>query len=130
MYPSSAQAKTIHVDHLGGTDVGYRLSDNYDASKPTLVLVIPFTTTTEYYTPEFENKDLTSKINLLALEPLGHGKTVSKVENFTYWDSAIIFLKAMNALGVDKAFALGTSQGGWICARMALLASERVLKPR
>ena len=35
-------------------------------------------------------------------------------------------LQVMEALGIDKAFALGTSQGGWIVARMALLAPERV----
>ena len=32
----------------------------------------------------------------------------------------------MDALGIASAFVLGTSQGGWICARMALLAPERI----
>lgn len=36
-------------------------------------------------------------------------------------------LEVMTALGVQKAFCLGTSQGGWIVVRMALLAPERVL---
>ena len=35
-------------------------------------------------------------------------------------------LQVMDKLGIDKAFALGTSQGGWMVTRMALLAPERV----
>lgn len=35
-------------------------------------------------------------------------------------------LQVMEALGVKKAFVLGTSQGGWITVRMALLAPDRV----
>lgn len=35
-------------------------------------------------------------------------------------------LQVLDALGIDKAYALGTSQGGWIVARMAILAPERV----
>lgn len=118
--------KTLTVPHLGGTSVGYRLSSAVP-SKPTLVLVIPFTTTVDYYIPEFENAELTSKLNLLAVEPLGHGETRTKSETFTYWDTAHVILQLLNALGIEKAFALGTSQGGWIAARMALLAPEKVL---
>ena len=36
-------------------------------------------------------------------------------------------LQVMSALGIEKAFVLGTSQGGWITARMALLAPDRIL---
>ena len=65
-------------------------------------------------------------MNLLAIELLGHGKTRTKSENFTYWDTAIMSLQVMEALGVKKAFVLGTSQGGWITARMALLAPDKI----
>lgn len=65
-------------------------------------------------------------MNLLAIELLGHGQTRTKLENFTYWDTAIMNLQVMEKLGVKKAFVLGTSQGGWITVRMALLAPERV----
>ena len=34
--------------------------------------------------------------------------------------------QAMSALGIDKYFLLGTSQGGWIVARVALLAPSKV----
>ena len=90
--------RTIHVSHLGGIDVGYRLSSTSpDKSKPTIVLFNPFTTTADYYLPEFKNASLQKVANLLAIEPLGHGKTRAReVESFTYWDSAIMALQVLN----------------------------------
>ncbi|GLA77813.1 hypothetical protein AtubIFM55763_010004 [Aspergillus tubingensis] len=123
-----AASKTIQVPHLGGTKVGYALSnDTYDASKPTCVLINSMCATVSLYRPQFESAELTGAMNLLAVEPLGHGSTSSTSEHFTYWDSAIVALQVMDALGIQKAFALGTSQGGWIVTRMALLAPERIL---
>jgi len=116
---------TKSVPHLGGIEVGYRLS-SLNPSLPTLVLIIPFTTSVDYYLPEFQNAELTSKLNLLAVEPLGHGATRAKTDTFTYWDSAIAFLQLMDGLGIDRAFAAGTSQGGLMAARMALLAPQRI----
>ncbi|KAH8687853.1 alpha/beta hydrolase fold family protein [Tricladium varicosporioides] len=121
-----ANTRTIHVAHLGGIDAGYQMPRPYDPSKPTLVLVNSFTTSSELYRDQYANKDLTDKINLLAIELLGHGKTRTRSENFTYWDTAIMNLQVMEALGIKKAFVLGTSQGGWITVRMALLAPDKV----
>lgn len=122
-----AAKTTIKVPHLGGIDAGYRVSgDGIDASKPTLVLVNSMCTTSSLFESQFGAKDLTDAVNLLAIEPLGHGATSVKSEHFTYWDSAIMNLQVMEALGVDKAFTLGTSAGGWIVVRMALLAPEKV----
>lgn len=122
-----AATKTIEVPHLGGINAGYALSgDHYDASKPTCVLINSMCTTSALYRDQFSDTKLTDAMNLLAIEPLGHGSTSCLTEHFTYWDSAIMALQAMTALGIEKAFALGTSQGGWIVVRMALLAPERV----
>ena len=120
-----SSTKTISVPHLSIT-AGYRMSHPYDTSKPTLVLVNSFVTTTDLYQPQFESEKLTSAVNLLAIELLGHGKTRSLHENWTYWDTALMNLQVMEALGVKKAFVLGTSQGGWITVRMALLAPEKI----
>ncbi|TVY31949.1 hypothetical protein LSUB1_G008359 [Lachnellula subtilissima] len=98
----------------------------YDSSKPTLVLVNSFTTSSELYKGQYANKALTDTMNLLAIELLGHGKTRTKSENFTYWDTALMNLQVMEALGIKKAFVLGTSQGGWITVRMALLAPDKI----
>ncbi|KAF2085887.1 alpha/beta hydrolase fold family protein [Saccharata proteae CBS 121410] len=121
-----APPKPIRVPHLGGIEVGYKMPHAYDSSKPTLILVNSFTTSSELYRSQFANQALTSKMNLLAIELLGHGKTRTRRENWTYWDTAIMNVQVMDALGIDKAFVLGTSQGGWITARMALIAPERI----
>jgi pimeloyl-ACP methyl ester carboxylesterase len=120
-----AAKTTINVPHLGGISAGYR-STGIDPAKPTVVLINSMCTTSSLYNDQFNSKSLTNAVNLLAIEPLGHGATSSTTEHFTYWDSAIMALQVMEAQGVKKAFVLGTSQGGWIVVRMALLAPERV----
>lgn len=119
---------TTQVPHLT-TTIAYRTNTSTNPSKPTLVLIVPFTTTAAYYDPEFATSSLTDRANLVAVEPLGHGATRSQSENFTYWDSAMVFLQLLDVLGVQRAFVLGTSQGGWMGVRMVLLAPERVCSP-
>ncbi|KAL8371690.1 hypothetical protein RB595_001477 [Gaeumannomyces hyphopodioides] len=122
-----AAKTTVQVPHLGVT-AGYRLAGGtIDASKPTVVLVNSMCTTSSLYEHQFASAELSAAVNLLAVEPLGHGATSCPSDSFTYWDSALVALQVMDSLGVQKAFALGTSQGGWIVARMALLAPERIL---
>lgn len=122
-----AAKTTVQVPHLGVT-AGYQLGGNaVDASKPTVVLVNSMCTTSALYDDQFASDELSAAVNLVAVEPLGHGATSCPSEHFTYWDSALVALQVMDSLGVQKAFALGTSQGGWIVARMALLAPERIL---
>ncbi|KAJ3743116.1 putative alpha/beta hydrolase [Lentinula detonsa] len=121
-------ATTTKVPHLGGVTAGYRMSgDRYDITKPTTVLVNSMCTTVSLFNDMYSNTELTNAMNLLAIEPLGHGATSCPTEHFTYWDSAIIALQVMDNLGIDKAFAFGESQGGWIVVRMALLAPARIL---
>jgi pimeloyl-ACP methyl ester carboxylesterase len=115
---------TITVPHLGGSTIGYTFGKDYDAALPTLVMVNSFTTSVEQYRPQFADETLSSTANLLAIEPYGHGETRASWEQFTYWDSAIANLQVLEALGITQAFALGTSQGGWIAARMAILAPD------
>ena len=121
-----AATKTILVPHLGGIQAGYALSENFDPKKPTCVLINSMCTTVALYREQFASKRLTDAVNLLAIEPLGHGATSCPTEHFTSWDSAVMALQVLDGLEIEKAFALGTSQGGWIVARMALLAPERV----
>lgn len=119
--------KTVHVAHLGGIDAAYQMPKAYDSSKPTLVLVNSFTTSSELYSSQYANKELNDAMNLISIELLGHGQTRTKSRNFTYWDTAIMNLQVLEALGIKgKIFVLGTSQGGWITVRMALLAPGKV----
>lgn len=123
----TVESTTVQVPHLGGIKAGYALSGGvYDAAKPTVVLINSMCTTVSLYRAQFDDAALTSAVNLLAIEPLGHGATSCPTEHFTYWDTAVMALQVLDALGIDKAFALGTSQGGWMVTRMALLAPDRV----
>ncbi|KAJ6034940.1 hypothetical protein N7499_002156 [Penicillium canescens] len=123
-----AATQTITVPHLGGIKVGYAFAKNqYDPSKPTCVLINSMCMTVSLYHEQFNNEALNDAMNLLAIEPLGHGSTSSPSEHFTYWDSAHMALQVMDHFGIQKSFALGTSQGGWIVTRMALLAPDRIL---
>ncbi|GAA1993664.1 alpha/beta hydrolase [Amycolatopsis minnesotensis] len=98
----------------------------HDPALPTLVLINSYTTSAELYRPQFADPALGSAVNLLALEPYGHGRTRAAYRHFTYWDSAIANLQVLEALGIREAFVLGTSQGGWVVVRMALLAPDVV----
>ncbi|EFL25960.1 putative alpha/beta hydrolase family protein [Streptomyces himastatinicus ATCC 53653] len=118
--------KTVEIPHLGGSTVGYTFAGPYDPALPTLVLINSYTTSADLYRPQFADPALGSAANLLALEPYGHGRTRSTYPHFTFWDSAIANLQALEALGIREAFVLGTSQGGWVAARMALLAPDVV----
>ncbi|KAI6855951.1 alpha/beta-hydrolase [Hortaea werneckii] len=122
--------KIVHVPHLGGIDAAYQMPTPYDASKPTMVLVNSFNTSSELYKSQFANEKLTEKMNLIAIELLGHGQTRTKAEHFTYWDTAIMNIQVLEKLGMcgdgKKVFVLGTSQGGWITVRMALIAPDRI----
>ncbi|WP_055548390.1 alpha/beta fold hydrolase [Streptomyces sp. NBRC 110028] len=118
--------ETVEIPHLGGSTVGYTLARPYDPALPTLVLINSYTTSAELYRPQFADPGLGSAANLLALEPYGHGRTRASYPHFTFWDSAIANLQALQALGIREAFVLGTSQGGWVAVRMALLAPDVV----
>lgn len=124
----------IHVPHLGGIDVGYKMHP-YDPQKPTIVLVPPYSLEKDIFCVQFEDKELTNTANLIAIDPLSHGCTrATRRDTWTYWDSAEMNLQVLDGLSIDKVFVLGCAQGGWICVRMALMEPDRVsisiLSPR
>ena len=121
-----SNTETLSVPHLGTSTIGYRFGSPYDASLPALVLVNSFSTSVELYRPQFAHPELSKTANLLAIELYGHGETRASYEQFTYWDTAVANLQVLEALGISEAFILGTSQGGWVAARMAMLAPNAV----
>jgi pimeloyl-ACP methyl ester carboxylesterase len=122
----SGEPQTVSVPHLGGSTISYKFGTPYDPSLPTLVMINSFTTSMELYRAQYADSALTNAMNLLAIEPYGHGATRATWEQFTYWDSAIANLQVLEVLGIPEVFVLGTSQGGWIAARMAMLAPDTV----
>ena len=107
--------------------MGYQMPESYDSTKPTLVLINAFTTSSELFQPQFRDPNLRSHMNLLAIELLGHGQTRTAKKQWTYWDTAEMNLQVLDALNIDRVFVLGTSQGGWVTVQMALLRPEQVV---
>lgn len=120
-----SETQTVSVPHRGNSTIGYRFGAPYDPSLPTLVMVNSFSTSVELYRPQFADEALGKTANLLAIELFGHGQTRTSHEHFTYWDTAIANWQVLDALGISEAFLLGTSQGGWVVAQMAILEPER-----
>ena len=108
----------VNISHLGGSEIGCCFGADFDASRPTLVMVNSFATSCQLYRPQFNDKKLMEAANLVSFElygygyGYGHGQTRTGCEQFTYWDSAIANLQAMEKLNISSAFILGTSQGG------------------
>jgi pimeloyl-ACP methyl ester carboxylesterase len=90
------------------------------------MMINAFTMTSELYHAQFEDSQLNNALNLLAVELLGHGKTRTERSHWTYWDTAEMNLQVLDAMGIEKAFVLGTSQGGWVTVQMALMRPEKV----
>ena len=118
---------TIEVPHLNGTTVSYLLpSGPIDSSKPTLVFINGYTGNAHRFIAQLQDPQLTEVANLLAIEPLGHGGTTTKAPVYTFWDAAWVIYQALEALNVKKYLVCGPSSGGFIAARLALYAPDRV----
>ncbi|USW51829.1 Putative alpha/Beta hydrolase [Septoria linicola] len=62
---------TVRVSHLGGITAAYQTPKPFETSKPTIVLVNSFVTSSELFRPQFEDERLTDAVNLIAIDPLG-----------------------------------------------------------
>jgi 3-oxoadipate enol-lactonase len=69
---------------------------------------------------------LAPEFRCITWDERGFGATPA-TEEFTYWDSADDALALLSHLGIEKAFLVGMSQGGFLSMRAALRAPERVL---
>jgi pimeloyl-ACP methyl ester carboxylesterase len=69
---------------------------------------------------------LSGEFRCITWDERGFGQTEAK-GGFTYWDSADDALALLTHLGIERAFFVGMSQGGFLSLRAALRAPERVL---
>ncbi len=69
---------------------------------------------------------LSGEFRCITWDERGFGQTEANGP-FTYWDSADDTLALLSHLGIEKAFFVGMSQGGFISMRAALRAPDRVL---
>jgi pimeloyl-ACP methyl ester carboxylesterase len=90
---------------------------------PPVVLLHSFLMDTTMWQPQVEA--FGPDYRLIAIDERGHGDTPVNAP-FDYWDVARDALAVLDALNIDAAAVVGTSQGGFVALRMALLAPERV----
>jgi pimeloyl-ACP methyl ester carboxylesterase len=70
--------------------------------------------------------ELAGEFRCITWDERGFGATEA-TGPFTFWDSADDALALLTLLGVERAFLVGMSQGGFLSLRAALRAPERVL---
>jgi pimeloyl-ACP methyl ester carboxylesterase len=68
---------------------------------------------------------LSGEFRCITWDERGFGQTEAR-DPFSYWDSADDALALLSHLGIDAAFLVGMSQGGFLSMRAALRAPERV----
>lgn len=70
---------------------------------------------------------LRGEFRCVAWDARGHGESDDALEPFTYWDSADDMFALAAQLGIERAFVVGMSQGGFVALRAALRRPEFVL---
>ncbi|MEV4600015.1 alpha/beta hydrolase [Amycolatopsis sp. NPDC049253] len=104
----------------GGQQVHYV---DHGGDGPAVVLLHSFLMDVDMWLPQVEA--FRGDHRLIAIDERGHGETPADGP-FDYWDVARDALAVLDHLGFDRAAVIGTSQGGFVGLRMALLAPERV----
>lgn len=79
----------------------------------------------DMFAPQLEG--LRGEFRCIAWDARGHGESDEATEPFTYWDSAGDMLALADHLGVQRAFLVGMSQGGFLSLRAALHRPDFVL---
>ncbi|MEU8638897.1 alpha/beta hydrolase [Amycolatopsis sp. NPDC048633] len=89
---------------------------------PVVVLLHSFLMDGRMFAPQLAAFD---GFRCVTVDERGHGGTPA-TGPFDYWDVARDVLAVLDELGVSRAAVVGTSQGGFVALRMALLAPSRV----
>lgn len=90
---------------------------------PPVVLLHAFLMDVRMFEPQVQA--LSEEFRLIAVDERGHGGTPADGP-FDYWDVARDVLGLLDVLEVERAAVVGTSQGGFVGMRMALLARARI----
>jgi 3-oxoadipate enol-lactonase len=77
----------------------------------------------EMFAPQFQ--ELSDEFRCIAYDERGHGQTTSGGD-FTYWDLAADAVELLDHLGIERAIAVGMSQGGFLSLRAALKFPDRI----
>jgi pimeloyl-ACP methyl ester carboxylesterase len=90
---------------------------------PVVVALHSFLMDGEMFRPQLA--ELGGQFRFITVDERGHGGTPAGGP-FSYWDVARDVLGLLDELGIERAAVIGTSQGGFVGLRMALLAPDRV----
>ncbi|MFI5606324.1 alpha/beta fold hydrolase [Amycolatopsis sp. NPDC051903] len=104
----------------GGQQVHYV---DHGGDGPAVLMLHSFLMDHGMWQPQIE--DFGADYRVIALDERGHGETPAE-RPFDYWDVARDAFAVLDHLGVERTAVIGTSQGGFIGLRMALLAPERI----
>ncbi|CAF0969564.1 unnamed protein product [Adineta ricciae] len=115
----------LHMPLENGVRIAYRLSHSIDTSLPSIVMHHAFLMNSRFYDQQFKDSRY-SNYNLISIDAHGHGETIGRGNDFTFWDSAADSLQLLTKLGIDQFYTMGTTQGGFIALRMALLEPNRM----
>jgi pimeloyl-ACP methyl ester carboxylesterase len=96
---------------------------DHGGSGPVVVLLHSFLMDSRMFAPQVS--ELGGDFRLIAVDERGHGGTPADAP-FDYWDVARDVLGLLDELGIEHTSVVGTSQGGFVGLRMALLAPERI----
>ncbi|CAF1430998.1 unnamed protein product [Adineta steineri] len=106
-------------------NLAYRLSHPIDKSLPTIVMHHAFLMNSRFYDRQFKDSRYAA-YNLISIDAHGHGETTGRGKDFTFWDTASDTLQLLTKLDINQFYVLGTTQGGFIALRMALLEPQRI----
>lgn len=102
--------QTVHYDDTGGEG-------------PAVVWSHSFGMDGTMFAPQLE--EFSGAYRCITWDERAHGDSPTAAP-FTFWDSARDLLGLLDALDVERAALVGTSQGGFLALRAALLAPDRV----
>jgi pimeloyl-ACP methyl ester carboxylesterase len=97
--------------------------EDTQANKPALIFCHSFGMRAEMFAPQLA--EFSPRHRCITWDQRGHGESPA-CHAFTFWDSAKDLLALMDHLGIERAAVVGTSQGGFVALRAALLAPSRI----
>jgi 3-oxoadipate enol-lactonase len=102
--------QTLHFEDTGG-------------SGPAVLFCHSFSMNGAMFSPQLTA--FAGRYRCITWDQRGHGQSPASGP-FTFWDSARDALALLDRLEIDRAIFVGTSQGGFVSLRAALLAPDRV----
>jgi pimeloyl-ACP methyl ester carboxylesterase len=110
------------IAHVNGRQVAY---EDSGGDGPAVIFSHGLLMDREMFAPQVEA--LRGEFRCIAWDARGHGGSDPATEPFTYWDSAEDMFALAAHLGVERAFLVGMSQGGFLSLRAALRRPDFVL---